>query len=199
MTNVSCPVCGGSAAMVREVRAVEYGKRRVNVDDEFMRCTECGEAFYLPGQMERTDRQAAAEVRRVGEPPLPFEIRGLRARWHLSQHAFEKLLNTGDKTAIRWELGQVVPNPATGTLLRLLIEVPEAVQHLAALHGVELPPAYREEGAKDAAASFVQEFMVPPPKKNGIALIAPYLQRANVQRVETPLSPEFRTFEVSTG
>ncbi len=69
----------------------------------------------------------------------PQEIRDVRKRLGLTQHAFEKLLGVGPKTVVRWERGTVFQNRSTDSLLRVIDVVPESAQFLARLKGVTLP------------------------------------------------------------
>lgn len=80
MSEILCIQCDGVAEPVRERRIVAYGRRNIVIDDEFMRCSACGETFYAAGQMDATDRRAAEGVRFAHEAPLPFELRNLRGR-----------------------------------------------------------------------------------------------------------------------
>jgi len=69
----------------------------------------------------------------------PQDIRGIRERLGLTQHAFEKLLGVGPKTVVRWEKGTVFQNGSTDSLLRVIDALPEAARFLAGVHGVALP------------------------------------------------------------
>lgn len=80
--------------------------------------------------MRATERRAARAVRAERGALLPFEIRALRQRLHMTQADLERLLGVGPKTVVRWERGTVLPNAATNALLRLLDEVPEAMAWL---------------------------------------------------------------------
>jgi HTH-type transcriptional regulator/antitoxin MqsA len=73
----------------------------------------------------------------------PQEIRDLRKRLGLTQHAFEKLLGVGPKTVLRWEKGTVFQNRSTDSLLRVIDAVPDSAQFLARLKGMTLPDPSR--------------------------------------------------------
>jgi len=106
-------------SLVREHRAISYGQRQVIVDDEFMRCSECGEEFHAPGQADATDRRAAELVRK-GNGILPFEVRAIRKQLNRSQRELEIELGLGEKVVTRWERGINPPDPTTIILLRAL-------------------------------------------------------------------------------
>jgi putative zinc finger/helix-turn-helix YgiT family protein len=134
-----CPICDGTARLVREKRSIRYGHRRVVVDDELMRCEKCDETFYEQGQMDATDARAAAKVREEQGALLPFEIRAIRDSYGMTQAQFEAVLRVGAKTVVRWERGLVTPNAATNTLLRLLQSDPRTMSLLREMSGVSEP------------------------------------------------------------
>lgn len=134
-----CPVCEGRLEPVSEVREVRIGRRTARVPDEFFRCVACEQAFYAPGQMDSTLRRASQAIRRQEGLMAPQEIRDVRMRLGLTQHAFEKLLGVGPKTVVRWERGTVFQNRSTDSLLRVIDAVPDSAQFLARLKGVTLP------------------------------------------------------------
>lgn len=140
MTHV-CHACEGMADQVREVRPIRVGARSVRVADEFLRCQDCNEEFYLPGQMDATLRRASDAIRQEENLLLPDEIRRIREALGLSQAEFETLLGVGPKTVVRWEKGTVFQNRATDSLLRLIGEDRENAERLARWHGVRIPAA----------------------------------------------------------
>ena len=146
-----CPICNGEAHLIREEREVRYGRRRVRVDDEFMRCSACNEIFYLAGQMEATDARASVRARQERGALLPFEIRAVRERHGLTQAQFERALGVGQKTVVRWESGTVTPNPATNMLLRLIEAEPRNLDLL--LEWAELQELVKGSSAPQMGAS----------------------------------------------
>ncbi len=135
----SCPFCNGHLRSVSEEQEIRIGRRSARVLDQFFRCAACEEAFYAPGQMDATLRRASEAIRHEEGLMSPQEIRGIRERLGLTQHAFEKLLGVGPKTVVRWEKGTVFQNRSTDSLLRVVDALPESAQFLARLHGVTLP------------------------------------------------------------
>ncbi len=179
----NCPVCGGTASATIEEREITFGRQKVPVGDEFMRCEQCGERFYLPGQMEATDQRAGEYAKRVMRVFLPFQIADLRERLALNRVEFEHLLGTGAKTDIRWEQGKVVPNAAVNALLFLLDANPENVRLLAGWRGQPTtadvpiePPVHRQYVVKRIR---VEDIQYPD-----VISMQPYLDR----RLETQLN-----------
>lgn len=137
-----CPHCEVAAVVVKERRAVPLGQRRFEIDDEFYRCSECGEEFYTAQQADARERQAIATARAEDRLLTPDQIRAIREGLRLSQRDFELLLGVGEKTCVRWEQGRVCQNVSTDRLIRLLAADPENIRLLAAINGVSLPESY---------------------------------------------------------
>ena len=145
-----CPLCDGRLAIVAEVRDVPVGKRVVRVRDRFSRCSDCGDEFYAPGQLEATQQRAAHRIRAEDGLLMPEEIRAIRVDLGLTQQAFERLLGVGPKTVVRWERGTVFQNQATDALLRVIRAVPAAAGFLAERNCVEIEtlPGRERVGAR---------------------------------------------------
>src|SRR5688572_5303906 len=135
-----CSLCGGRADLVRERLDFAIGQRTALVEVENCRCEDCGETFYTPEQMDAAQVAASLEIRRQDKLLSPGEIKEIRAQYGLTQAKLERLLGAGPKTVVRWERGTVFQNRATDTLLRVLRSVPEAVNFLGNLNGVECAP-----------------------------------------------------------
>lgn len=135
---IACGVCGGAAWLTREVRPVTVAGRTAEVEDEFYRCSNCGEELYLPGMMDVVLRRATARIREQDGLLTPDEVRAVRRRHGLTQPEFERLLGVGMNTVVRWERGTVPQNAAADSLLRLIAQFPENARFLAELHGVQL-------------------------------------------------------------
>ncbi len=135
----TCYTCGGEALPVQAPRRVKVGRRKVTIVDDFMQCKQCGEEYYLPGQMQLSQERAAASLQSEQCSLTPDDIRSLREEMGLTQAEAERLVGAGAKTWVRWERGTVRPNAATDLVLRLLRDVPGASTYLARLNKVSLP------------------------------------------------------------
>jgi HTH-type transcriptional regulator / antitoxin MqsA len=118
----TCPICRG--AELQEVtvpREIQAGDRtRLAYADELLECPECGERFSTHDQRLATSRNRAAALRTHEHLLTPAQIRGIRARYELSQAGLEELLGVGAKTVVRWERGSVRQSRAVDVLLRIL-------------------------------------------------------------------------------
>jgi putative zinc finger/helix-turn-helix YgiT family protein len=131
-----CHECGGPVVQERGPQSVQVGERFVTVEAEYLRCTACGEiVFHLDHAIEM-ERAAVDLVRREEGLLAPGEIEEIRAKYGLSQAAFEQLIHVGPRTVTRWELGAVAPNGTADTLLRILRDRPDVVDQLARERGV---------------------------------------------------------------
>jgi putative zinc finger/helix-turn-helix YgiT family protein len=138
---IQCPLCDEQARVVSVRHEVTVGRRRVLVDDEYMQCDKCDEAFYTPDQSEQLRARASAAAEREANLLSGSEIANVRLSLQLTQTEFEQLLGVGAKTSARWESGRVRPNVATDRLIRLLAANPQNVQILAGINGVTLRKA----------------------------------------------------------
>ncbi|MDB4914683.1 MAG: putative transcriptional regulator [Gemmatimonadetes bacterium] len=135
MTN--CPDCGGAVTRGHDTFEVRIGRRTVTVPGEYERCRgECGEFYLAPGEMDAVMKRASAMIRAEEGMLIPAEIKAFRKGIGLTQPQLEDLLGAGPKTVGRWEKGTIIQNGATDTLLRLLRDVPAALQHLLAERGI---------------------------------------------------------------
>lgn len=137
--NMNCPHCDIPADLVREERAVPLGQRRVQIDDEFLRCGECEEEFYTPELADRRHQRAVDRARLEDNLLSPSQIRDIREQLGLTQRVFEQVLGVGEKTCVRWEMGRVCQNVATDRLIRLIAADRSNIERLASINGVVLP------------------------------------------------------------
>lgn len=133
-----CAVCGGHAVLTREVRPIRILQREVEVEDEFYRCTRCGEELYRPGMMDAVATRATAKIREEDGLLAPGDVRRIRKKHGLTQSEFERLLGVGANTVVRWERGTIPQNSAADSLLRVVDAIPENARFLAERHGVTL-------------------------------------------------------------
>jgi len=146
---MKCYQCAAEARIVTEPREFREGDQTVVVDDTFYRCDNCGETFYDGNMADESFRRAAAAARIQEGFLAPHEIRELRAMYGLSQASLERLINSGEKTVVRWERGTVAQNATADTLLRVLRSHPDVVAWLASQRGVKvtLPEAAERTAA----------------------------------------------------
>ena len=133
-----CYLCNNIADRLVERREGRWGTRRVMIDDEFYRCSSCGEEFYDGFMAQEYNRRTAAAIRAEDGLLAPDEVRVVRMKYGLTQAGLETLIGSGEKTVVRWERGSVAQNATADTLLRVLRDHPEVVAKLAEERGVKL-------------------------------------------------------------
>ena len=139
----ACPLCD-SVSLVESF--VEHTERRrdgsaLNYRAPVTHCSTCGESFATPAQARAGDVARADALRTLERALAPTAIRALRTLLGLTQSDFETFLCTGQKTAVRWENGTVVPGRLADLLLRVLTAVPEARAFCSAYTGVVIAPS----------------------------------------------------------
>lgn len=132
----TCTDCGGAITRRAGTFDSHIGRRTVSVPGEYDRCADCGEFYFAPGEMDEMMKRASGIARAEEGLLLPGQIKAFRKGISLTQPQLEDLLGAGPKTVGRWEKGTVIQNGATDTLLRLLMDMPEALQHLLAKRGI---------------------------------------------------------------
>ncbi len=65
---IECGVYAGDALLTRETRPVTVAGRTAEAEDEFYRCTNCGEELYLPGMMDAVIQRARTRIARQDDP-----------------------------------------------------------------------------------------------------------------------------------
>lgn len=91
----------------------------VEVNAQVLVCADCGEEFYSEELDNATLVKAYNEYRRRHKLLYPEEIKKIREQYGLSQRAFSRLLNWGDKTICRYENGSIQDKAHNSLLLFL--------------------------------------------------------------------------------
>ena len=118
---VQCPSCSSvDIATTREELRFPYGSGpaaiELRVEVPVHHCVAC--KFAFTDETAETRREEA--VRRHLQILMPDEIAEVRARYGMSRAKFAAVSRIGTATLARWELGEVVPNAAMDSYLRLL-------------------------------------------------------------------------------
>ncbi|MDD4370206.1 MAG: DUF4065 domain-containing protein [Anaerostipes sp.] len=91
----------------------------IEVNAQILVCADCGEELFCEELDNETLVNAYNEYRRKHKLLLPEEIKQIREQYGLSQRAFAKLLNWGDKTICRYENGSIQDKAHNSLLLFL--------------------------------------------------------------------------------
>ena len=133
---MECLKCGGRYEEITEPVRLRVQGRQVVVDRAFYRCSACGDEMASLAQTGDLQRRAGAAIREREGLLLPAEITAIRESLGLSKAQFERLLGSGEKTAVRWEKGLVFQSQHANELMIALRDVPEFAAHLARRRGI---------------------------------------------------------------
>jgi len=99
-------------------------------DSAHLRCPRCREVVLRFDDARRLRQQALEIYRRKYGLLSADEIRSLRERVGLTQVMMARLLRLGGNTISRWEAGRNVQTGAMDILLRMIRDVPGALEYL---------------------------------------------------------------------
>lgn len=100
--------------------------------DIFSEITEGFDALAEERQGKTTLRTHKVKLSQL--PPIETdELIKLRERLKMSRPVFAMYLRTNARTLENWEQGRVKPNAQAATLIRLVQQYPETLEHLASL------------------------------------------------------------------
>ena len=116
-----CEECGREVETKKITKKESYNVcgEAIEVDAQVLVCVDCGEEFFCEELDNETLITAYNEYRRKHKLLLPEEIKKIREQYGLSQRAFAKLLNWGDKTICRYENGSIQDKAHNSLLLFL--------------------------------------------------------------------------------
>jgi HTH-type transcriptional regulator/antitoxin MqsA len=108
----------------------------VNYVDEFTQCVSCQNEYYTKAQSRAHSAAISSAVRVAEGFYAPKAIRAIRLRFGLSQAQFEKAIQVGAKTVVRWERGTVTQSRAVDGLVWIADNHPAVFERLAERNGV---------------------------------------------------------------
>lgn len=132
--NQQCPECGTANSLMpfaNETRTIRAkGGASVDVPDlSGFRCRECGEEVLDEASAQAFATAGDALVRKAREDAAA-QIKRVRLKLGLTQHAAAELTGGGHNAFSRYERGQTAPVPAVVNLFRLLDNHPELLREL---------------------------------------------------------------------
>lgn len=153
-----CPNC-------EKITNLEFVKRQdklnvrgelIEVEDQFIRCLECGEEFDDPKSSYDVLSIAYRKYRQKHGMLQPEEIRAWRNKYNLTQKELSSLLSWGGATLSRYEQGGLQDDAHEG-MLRLIMN-PYNFLNLVKDNQEALPQSKREELIKILNGENEQEF-----------------------------------------
>lgn len=140
-----CEECGKEVEtkIVTKKETYDVCGEPIEVEAQVLVCADCGEEFYFEELDNATLVSAYNEYRRRHKLLFPEEIKKIREQYGLSQRAFSRLLNWGDKTICRYENGSI-QDKAHNSLLLFLRE-PENMRTYLTENEVALSDRQRDK------------------------------------------------------
>jgi len=135
-----CPVCeeGRLTEEVYQGEIQHNGAKLMVIGLERCRCDTCGADPVLVEQIKR-NQVRKADARRTADGLLcAQEIRAVREAMHLSQAQAAEIFGGGANAFSKYERGEVAQSVAMDRLIRLVRDIPDAIQLLASYADVHI-------------------------------------------------------------
>jgi putative zinc finger/helix-turn-helix YgiT family protein len=127
----ACPACGSLMVEQRAKLQLPVNGEEIAVPGaSHLACPKCHEIVLRLQDARRLSEDAIAIYRRKHGLLSGDQIRGIREHHKLTQAQFARLLRLGGNTLSRWESGRNVQTEAMDTLLRLIRDLPGAINYL---------------------------------------------------------------------
>lgn len=165
MSNNTCPLCGeGTIKESLNTKTYEYKGRRTHVKNVLIRkCDTCNESFEMLDDNEHVYKELTQFRRRVDKLLTPSEIQEIRKHFNMTQEELARKLGVAQKTFARYESGAVIQGKAMDHLLRILKEMPEAMDVIEGKRKVSICASFRIiDVLKDKTLALVGYHHQPP-------------------------------------
>ena len=128
-----CPECG--TELIHETRRVPYDYRGhpIEVDQPGHWCPVCGEGVLDRHDMKQTEKALHDHRAAIDGMLASAEVRRIRKKLRLTQHAAAALFGGGPNAFSRYERGEAMQSVALDRLLRLLDRYPSLLGEIEEL------------------------------------------------------------------
>ena len=132
MKEKRCSDCGnGVLKKGSKALSVEYKGKSFTIDQPGEYCTACDEGIITGADMKETEKRVHDMRAAVDGYLTSDEVREIRTRLGLTQHAAAEIFGGGPNAFSRYERGEVRQTRPLDQLLRLLDRHPEHLHELA--------------------------------------------------------------------
>ena len=115
-----CPVCDGD--LIEETRTISTNYK--NISFEFSQpgrwCSECGEGFLTPKDLDSSKRDIADNKRIIEHRLKSDEIKKFRKKEKLTQKQAGEIFGGGANAFSKYERGEIIQSKSTDVLMRLV-------------------------------------------------------------------------------
>ena len=130
-----CPLCKGALKSKSVTETFSYKGRSFEYPDYVVHvCEKCGEEFVGDKTMKQSSRRIRDFYREVDGLLTASEIKRIRVKLGRTQEDLSALLGGGLKAFARYENGDVIQAEAMDNLLRILDEMPQAIDVIERKH-----------------------------------------------------------------
>ncbi|MCP4756223.1 MAG: type II toxin-antitoxin system MqsA family antitoxin, partial [Proteobacteria bacterium] len=132
----TCPVCEmGKMHLRNQKLEFEYKDDVLKIEREVLECEACQETFFQDKDEREIEKVLTDRRREVDNLLTSDEIRAIRKKFNMTQKEFAKTLRVSEKSFARYECVQSTQGYAMDNLLRILNELPLAVNILSHING----------------------------------------------------------------
>lgn len=127
-----CPVCEkGTLQSAQKKIKFAYKGNELEIAARVFECNLCEESFWDNKDEREIERMLTDERRRIDGLLTSEEIKKIRISFGFSQAHFAKMLGIGEKNFARYETGASMQGRTMDHLLRILMDLPEALGLIA--------------------------------------------------------------------
>jgi len=140
-SSITCPLCrkGHWNAHADGEYKFSHGRKSYVVKDQlYALCDYCETRGYLPGQRDLNKKAIREFQSKLLDYISPSDVLAVREKYCLTQIEAAKIFGGGKQGFSKWERGTATPSGTTARMLKLALEVPQAMKYLAAQANVEL-------------------------------------------------------------
>ena len=140
-SSINCPLCGKGHWIAHADGDYKFSHGRksyVLKDQLYALCDNCGTKGYLPGQRDLNRKSIREFQSKLLDYISPSDVLAVREKYCLTQADAAKIFGGGKQGFSKWERGTSAPSGTTARMLKLALEVPQAMKYLAAQANVEL-------------------------------------------------------------
>lgn len=127
-----CPICGYNEIKEKSItETFEYKGKTTEIKDYIVfECPDCGESFVDSKTIKNTEKIIRDFQRKVDGLLTSDEIKKIRKSLGFTQKDLGTILGGGEKSFARYESGKVTQSKAMDNLIRIIFNMPEAIEVL---------------------------------------------------------------------
>jgi len=137
-----CPICDGDLKQEIRIVEAEFKGVKFNYSQSGQWCSECGEGFLSPKDLENSKKGIADNKRIIDHRLVADDIKKFRKTNKLSQREASELFGGGPNAFSKYERGEIIQSKSTDVLMRLVSSKKISIDDI---REVEQPEEWGEE------------------------------------------------------